>query len=241
MAAEILAREGLLFVTDGSFIAPSILPRLLSFNHNAFQQRYFPILISTSGNKKHRLSLSFVYTVNIARLFLPPLFPQFLSSSSSSSRVSDITIVISFPSSTSLKRAICQKFGKVLEPKHSQLLRNTRRSSLEDGIAPFFPRSDYNRCSFQIGGDDSQGYRTRAFPSRFLAIKVPPIYLSFQSFFFFFFFHPPSLPSFFPLFPLRSFCRSTLGSSRTRADGEHDYRFPTASHEEGGGLAAPVK
>ena len=138
---------------------------------------------------KSTVSLSFVYTVNIARLFLPPLFPQFLSSSSSS-RVSDITIVISFPSSTSLKRAICQKFGKVLEPKHSQLLRNTRRSSLEDGIAPFFPRSDYNRCSFQIGGDDSQGYRTRAFPSRFLAIKVPPIYLSFQSFFFFFFFYP---------------------------------------------------
>lgn len=149
---------------------------------------------------KSTVSLSFVYTVNIARLFLPPLFPQFLSSSSSS-RVSDITIVISFPSSTSLKRVICQKFGKVLEPKHSQLLRNTRRSSLEDGIAPFFPRSDYNRCSFQIGGDDSQGYRTRAFPSRFLAIKVPPIYLSFQSFFFFFFStHRLFLPSslFFP-------------------------------------------
>lgn len=147
---------------------------------------------------KSTVSLSFVYTVNIARLFLPPLFPQFLSSSSS--RVSDITIVISFPNSTSLKRVICQKFGKVLEPKHSQLLRNTRRSSLEDGIAPFFPRSDYNRCSFQIGGDDSQGYRTRAFPSRFLAIKVPPIYLSFQSFFFFFSTHRLFLPSslFFP-------------------------------------------
>lgn len=170
---------------------------------------------------KSTVSLSFVYTVNIARLFLPPLFPQFLSSSSSS-RVSDITIVISFPSSTSLKRAICQKFGKVLEPKHSQLLRNTRRSSLEDGIAPFFPRSDYNRCSFQIGGDDSQGYRTRAFPSRFLAIKVPPIYLSFQSFFFFFFF-PPTVSSFLlpsfspPLFlPFNSRFLQNSGRRRTR-------------------------
>ena len=133
-----------------------------------------------------------------------------------------------------------EKFSSIA--KHSQLLRNTRRSSLEDGIAPFFPRSDYNRCSFQIGGDDSQGYRTRAFPSRFLAIKVPPIYLSFQSFFFFFFF-PPTVSSFLlpsfspPLFlPFNSRFLQNSGRRRTRL-----RRFPTASHEEGGGLAALVK
>lgn len=48
-AAEILARGGVLFVTDGSFIAPSILHAIsrhtIILSHDAFQ-RYFPILIS---------------------------------------------------------------------------------------------------------------------------------------------------------------------------------------------------
>ena len=61
--------------------------------------------------------------------------------------------------------------------------------------------------------------------------------------FFFFFFFPPTVSSFLlpsfspPLFlPFNSRFLQNSGRRRTRL-----RRFPTASHEEGGGLAAPVK